>query len=149
MNWDKYFLEQARHISTASKDPSTKVGAVVVDPKRRVVSQGYNGFARGISDTEDRLNNRDVKYRLVIHAETNALLFGGNMDGCTIYVWPMMPCASCASKCIQKGIKRVVSVRNDNPRWVDDFKLSMQIFREADVSLTIYENDFSSILPDF
>ena len=108
MNWDEWFLGLARYISTASKDPSTKVGAVVVDQDRRIVSAGYNGLPRGVEDTEDRLANREVKYKLILHAERNALLFAKqSLKGCCIYVWPMMPCGACASMIIQTGITRV------------------------------------------
>lgn len=138
MNWDEWFLGLARYISTASKDPSTKVGAVVVDQDRRIVSAGYNGLPRGVEDTEDRLANREVKYKLILHAERNALLFAKqSLKGCCIYVWPMMPCGACASMIIQTGITRVVSPVNDNPRWVDDLSLSRQLFAEAGVKLVV------------
>ncbi|WLB77042.1 deoxycytidylate deaminase [Bradyrhizobium elkanii] len=72
--WDRYFLKVAQAVSTASKDPSTKVGAVIVRPDRTMASFGYNGFPRGIADTDERLNNREVKYDLVVHGEINAIL---------------------------------------------------------------------------
>jgi dCMP deaminase len=138
MDWNKWFLGLAEYVSTASKDPSTKVGAVIVDQERRVVSLGYNGFPRGIADTEDRLNDRDVKYKIIIHAERNALLFArGSIKGCTIYTYPMMPCAVCASMIIQSGITKVVSPKSDNPRWIQDMVLSQQLFAEAGVSVDL------------
>ena len=88
-DWNKWFLGLAEYVSTASKDPSTKVGAVIVDDERRVVSLGYNGLPRGVDDTEERLNNRDLKYRIIVHAERNSLLFArGSVKGCTIYTYP-------------------------------------------------------------
>jgi len=135
-DWNKWFLGLAEYVSTASKDPSTKVGAVIVDDERRVVSLGYNGLPRGVDDTEERLNNRDLKYRIIVHAERNSLLFArGSVKGCTIYTYPMMPCAVCASMIIQSGIKRVVAPRSDNPRWQSDIQLSMQLFGEAGVEV--------------
>lgn len=133
----------AEYVSTASKDPSTKVGAVIVDPDRRVVSVGYNGLPRGVEDTEERLHNRDIKYKMVVHAERNALMFSNlaSLKGCAIYVWPMMPCAACASMIIQKGITTVVATQNDNPRWQHDFELSKQLFTEASVLLRLYESN--------
>ncbi|NCA14162.1 MAG: hypothetical protein EBS89_08535, partial [Proteobacteria bacterium] len=74
-DWDRWFLGLAHYVSTASKDPSTKVGAVIVDAERRVVSVGYNGLPRGVEDSEERLHNREVKYKMIIHAERNAILF--------------------------------------------------------------------------
>jgi dCMP deaminase len=136
-------LGLAEYVSTASKDPSTKVGAVIVDPDRRVVSVGYNGFPRGVEDTEERLHNRDIKYKMVVHAECNALMFSNlaSLKGCAIYVWPMMPCAACASMIIQKGITTVVATQNDNPTWQHDFELSKQLFTEASVLLRLYESN--------
>lgn len=74
MSWDDRFLELATVISSWSKDPSTQVGAVIVDDDNRVISIGYNGFPKGIKD-DHRLSNRDLKYEMVVHAEANALLF--------------------------------------------------------------------------
>jgi len=134
MEWNSWFLGLAQYISTASKDPSTKVGAVIVDEERRVVSLGYNGLPRGIEDTKERLENRDLKYKIIVHAERNALLFArGSIKGCTIYTYPMMPCAVCASMIIQSGIKKVVAPKSDNPRWIQDMELSTKLFEEAGV----------------
>jgi dCMP deaminase len=73
--WDRYFLQMAKHVSTASKDPSAKIGAVIVNELRQVVGMGYNGFPRGIADDE-RWNNREVKLQHVVHAEMNAIQAG-------------------------------------------------------------------------
>jgi dCMP deaminase len=140
MNWDFWLLGLAKYISTASKDPSTKVGAVIVDEDRRVVSLGYNGLPRGVEDSQDRLTNRDLKYKLIVHAERNALLFArGSIKGCSIYTYPMLPCAVCASMVIQSGIKKVVAPVSDNPRWQEDIALSMQLFGEAGVQVEFIE----------
>ncbi|MEC8351943.1 MAG: CMP deaminase, partial [Candidatus Thermoplasmatota archaeon] len=72
--WDIRFLKLATHISEWSKDPSTKVGCVVVGPDREIRSTGFNGFPRGIQDSDDRLTNRDLKYPLICHAEENAIM---------------------------------------------------------------------------
>jgi dCMP deaminase len=137
-DWDNWFLGLADYIATASKDPSTKVGAVIIDQDKRIVSMGYNGFPRGIEDSDERLNNRDVKYKMIIHAEANAILFATkSLENCTLYTTPIMPCAACASMIIQKGIKRVVSTYSENSRWIEQFKLSEKIFAEAGVGLTL------------
>lgn len=142
MNWDNWLLGLSEYISTASKDPSTKVGAVIVDADRRVVSVGYNGLPRGVEDSNERLNNRDIKYKMIIHAERNAILFAQkSLKDCTLYVYPMMPCASCASMVIQSGIKRVVAPISDNPRWQQDIELSMQLFNEANVEVCFVKYD--------
>lgn len=139
--WDNFYLNMASSYARASKDPSTKVGAVIIDENKRLVSTGYNGFPRGIEDTPERLNNREIKYSLIIHAECNALLYAkSDLTNCTIFTWPFMPCSSCASKIIQKGIKRVVSLKSENSRWEQNFLLSKEIFKEAKVDLKIYDS---------
>lgn len=144
MNWDNWLLGLAQYISTASKDPSTKVGAVIVDADRRVVSVGYNGLPRGVADTDERLNNRDIKYKIIIHAERNAILFSQkSLKDCTLYVYPMMPCASCASMVIQSGIKRVVAPICDNPRWLLDIEMSINLFAESGVEVCLLNYDTS------
>jgi dCMP deaminase len=140
-NWDMRFLDQAKLVASWSKDPSTRVGAVIVDEHHRVVSQGFNGFARGVADTATRLRTRDVKYRLVIHAECNAILFAQRqLAGCTMYSWPLQPCAQCASMLIQVGIPRVVSVHpaaDKLDRWGKDMNLAKEIMEEGGASLLL------------
>ena len=136
--WDMRFLDMAKLISSWSKDPSTQVGSVIVDSNNRVVSVGYNGFPQGISD-DSRLDNRETKYKMILHAERNALLFAQRpLEGCTIYTYPFMPCPSCASMIIQSGISGVVSYINKDERWEKEFKLSREILKEADVFLYEY-----------
>lgn len=137
--WDIRFLQLARFVAAWSKDPSTKVGAVITDWNRSVISLGYNGFARGVIDSEERYNNREEKYKLVVHAERNAMLFAQKpTNGCTLYTWPFMPCAPCAGMVIQSGICRVVSVFDTNPRWQEDFALTRKMFKEAAIELVEY-----------
>lgn len=146
MNWDKWLLGLAEYVSTASKDPSTKVGAVIVDQDRRIVSVGYNGLPRGVEDSNERLHNRDIKYKMILHAERNCLLFSQrNIKDCIMYVFPMMPCASCASMIIQSGIKKVVAPHNDNPRWIADFEMSKELFKEAGVELVLIDEPVSKM----
>ena len=129
-------LGMAKHVATLSKDPSTKVGAVIFDPKRRLVSAGYNGFARGVRDTQTRLHDRDTKYKLTLHAEKNAIMFAtAPLDGCTLIT--THPCCSqCAALVIQSGIKYVMCPRPDEAfirRWKDDLHLAFTQFGEAGV----------------
>jgi len=73
--WHLRFLDLAKHISNWSKDPSTKVGAVIFDSDKRIISVGYNGFPKNISDDPEKYLNREIKYQMVVHAEINAILF--------------------------------------------------------------------------
>ena len=89
--WDLRFLEMARNAASWSKDPSTKVGAIIVDDDKRVISVGYNGFPKGVRDDE-RLDDRQEKYKIIVHAERNALLFANsNVKNCHIYTYPFLP----------------------------------------------------------
>jgi len=133
-------LKLATHISEWSKDPSTKVGCVVVGPDREIRSTGFNGFPRGIQDSDDRLTNRDLKYPLICHAEENAIMhaarIGLALKGCTAYVtWP--PCTRCARSLIQAGVSEIVipSGLEIPDRWRDDFEMSMGLLREAEVTI--------------
>src|SRR5579862_4966526 len=108
--WDRRFLEMAELVASWSKDPSTKTGAVIVRPNRSIAGVGYNGFARGVVDSDERYQNRDLKYRMVVHCEKNAVFsVNGSVEGCTLYTFPFMSCAPCAASMIQVGIKRVVA----------------------------------------
>lgn len=128
--WDQRFIDLAKHVSGWSKDPSTQVGAVIVDPRRKVVlSFGYNGFPIGVSD--DNLHDREHKYARIVHAEINAIVFArGSVEGATLYVWPMPPCSRCAGPIIQAGISRVVSLTPED-RWKESCKIGEQMMREA------------------
>ena len=136
--WDHRFIELADHIAQWSKDPSTKVGCVIVGEDREIRSTGFNGFPRGIDDDEDRLNNRDLKYPLICHAEENAIMhaarIGVSLKGSSAYVtWP--PCSRCARSLIQAGINEVIySAKIEIPeRWTDDFNIASDMFKESGV----------------
>ena len=134
--WDKRFLDLAKLCGSWSKDPSTQVGAVIVDDNNRIVSIGFNGFPQGVEDSEERLIDRETKYDIIVHAEANALMFANkSVEGCTLYTWPFQPCSRCAGLIIQSGIKRVVSVVHDDERWKKNFTTARQLFKEAGIIL--------------
>ena len=136
-DWDARFLQMAALVSTWSKDPSTQVGAVITRGKF-VVSLGFNGHPAGIEDSAARLHNREQKYRTIIHAEMNAILSARQpLDGCTLYVVPFMPCSNCGAVIVQAGIKRVVTLENNNERWIESFEITRSIFAEAGIELII------------
>lgn len=137
--WDRRFVELAKLISTWSKDPSTQVGCVVVGLDREIRSTGFNGFPRGIEDTAERLNQRELKYPLICHAEENAIMhaarIGVSLKDCTAYVtWP--PCTRCARSLVQAGVKEVVFPDGEIPeRWQSDFHMSLAMLEEAGVAV--------------
>lgn len=132
--WDKRFLDLAHHVAQWSKDPSTQVGCVIVNPQRIVVGMGYNGFPRGVDDNPVRYANRELKYRMVQHAETNALFNSTvSVRGCTAYV-THPPCCNCAGALIQSGVSRVVTVRPNAAlaeRFKESFGTSRIMFHET------------------
>lgn len=139
--WDQRFLALAEHISAWSKDESTRVGCVIVSPQRRIVSVGYNGLPQGVQDIPERYGNREMKYRMIVHAEQNAMAFATrDLKDCTLYTWPFMPCARCAALIVQHGIARVVAPKTPEKlqdRWREDLVLTAVMFQEAGVSLEI------------
>lgn len=136
-NKDERFIALASEIAEWSKDPSTKVGAVVVGEKGQIVSQGYNGFPRGFDDSLERYFDRPTKYKYIIHAEANAiynaLYNGASVEGCTIYVHGLPPCLECAKAIVQSGIKRVVTDSKPDERWLKSNQDAMDIFNEANI----------------
>lgn len=137
--WDKRFLDLSRTVSEWSKDPSTQVGAVIVDENKRIVSTGFNGLPMGVGDIVERLRDRDLKLKIIIHAEENAILFSRrDVSGMTIYVYPLPPCSNCASKIIQAGITRVVAPRVEkHSKWFESVEISRAIFQEAGVMVDL------------
>ena len=141
--WDIRFMRLAKEISTWSKDPSSKIGAVIVNDERRILATGYNGFPRGIEDTEERLNDKEQKYPRIVHAELNALLGalynGVSVKDATLYVYGLPVCADCTKSVIQSGIKRVIisMYSLDNKKWSEQWdRLSKPMFEEAQVSIS-------------
>lgn len=131
--WDRRFYNLAVHISSWSKDDSTRVGAVIVDNKKRIISVGFNGFPAGVDDT---ITSRDQKLRRTVHAEVNALSFANrSVEGCTVYV-THAPCSNCAAVLIQHGIGAVAFPEPEPAfleRWGESYEEAMMMFREAGV----------------
>jgi dCMP deaminase len=146
--WDARFMRLAKEISTWSKDPSSKIGAVIVNNDRRILSTGYNGFPRGIEDTEERLNNKEEKYPRIVHGELNALLGalynGVSVKDATLYVYGLPVCADCTKSVIQSGIRRVVINMSalDNEKWGKQWnEISNPMFQEVGVSISYLNTD--------
>lgn len=144
--WDKRFLQMAELVSTWSKDPSTKVGSVVVNDRRRILATGYNGFPRGIMDFQQRYENREEKYKLVVHAEMNAVYNatwnGVSLDGATIYTTGLPTCSECAKGLIQVGIKRIVCgfPKEISKTWENSFNDTLRILKEINLDVCVYNN---------
>jgi len=126
--WDERYLDMCLLVAKWSKDPSTKVGAVIADKSNRLVSSGFNGFASGFADTLARWSDREFKYKHVLHAEENAILQARqDLTGCTMYV-QIPPCSLCMTRIAQSGIKRVVCYKPSKDyleRWGIDAPLQV------------------------
>ena len=134
--WDLRFLELAQLIATWSRDPSTKVGAVAVRGKR-VLALGYNGLPAGVEDKPERLDNRELKYLMTSHAETNLLTYaakdGVSLNRSTCYV-TLHPCSHCAAQLINSGLERIVVPGQEIPeRWKTRFDIAQTMFQEAGI----------------
>ena len=140
MKWEKRFLEMAQLVATWSKDPSTKVGAVIVRPDFTVASVGYNGFPRGMNDHPDLYADRDVKLSRIVHAEMNAILHSKEpLKGYTLFTYPVLTCDRCAVHVIQSGIVRVVAPvapEGLSERWGEMFKKAKEYYLEGNVIVT-------------
>lgn len=135
--WDQRFLALAEHVASWSRDPSTKVGAVIVRPDKTIASVGFNGFPRGMSDDPELYANRELKYSRIVHAEINAILHTREaLHGYTLYTWPLAPCDRCAVTVIQSGISRVVFPATSEEacqRWGKLLEVALGMFAEAGV----------------
>lgn len=148
--WDDRYMGLARHVASWSKDPSAKVGAVICDKMGRIISVGYNGLPRNIADLPERLNDRSVKYEMVVHGEVNALIAAhADLTGCILYTWPFHPCSRCAAMFIQAGILRVVAppLPVDYVHWKKNIELAKEMFAEAGVISEEWYNESTNPVP--
>jgi dCMP deaminase len=153
--WDEYFMTMTYLISMKSKDPSTKVGAVIVGPNKEIRSTGYNGLPRTIADRPYRYENRKYKHFAINHAEENAILncalVGVSTMGCTLYC-PWLPCANCAKFIIQSGIAEVVYDKNfpgniepHDEKWKESIEISRELLLEAGVIMREFEGSLIQV----
>jgi len=143
------YIDIAKAISQWSKDPSSKIGAVAVGEKGQILAQGYNGFPRGIADTPERYNDRETKYKFVVHAEMNVIYNasynGVSLDGADLYIYGLPTCSECAKGIVQVGIKRVIMPNMRYPEfWMKNWEESKKIYDEAGVEY-VFGNYKSSV----
>lgn len=144
--WINRYFNIAKETASWSLDPSRKIGAVIIGDKGQVKSQGYNGFPRGIADTEERYNNRPLKYKYVCHAEANAVYNaqhnGTSVLGDSIYVTGLPVCHECAKALIQVGIKQVFydTPNNADDPWFESCSLAMEMFDEVGIPHTLVKH---------
>ena len=138
ISWDEYFMGVALLSAKRSKDPSTQVGACIVNNEKRIIGIGYNGFPRGCEDKifpwEREGSYLDTKYPYVVHAEANAILNSTrSLEGSTLYV-TLFPCNECAKLLVQSGIKEVVYLQ-DLHHDSEETEASRRILKLAGIKL--------------
>lgn len=133
MKWNEYFMSIALISSKRSKDPNTKVGTCIVNPKKRIVGVGYNGMPKGLDESFSwEREGDDTKYKYVVHAELNAILNSiKDLDECTLYT-TLFPCPECAKAIVQSGIKKVFYM-SDKYDGTEDNKAAKKIFNECNI----------------
>lgn len=138
-SWDQHFMDMAELVSERSKDPTTKVGCVVVSKDKIVVATGYNGLPRGVADYSERME-RPAKYLWTSHAEENAVAqsarVGAKLEGGTAFV-THMPCSRCARSLIQAGIIKVVVGSGSTSMPIEEFDVAATMFKEAGVEIEL------------
>ena len=142
MNKNKIFINIAKEVSNFSKDPRRKIGAISVDNDKKILSTGYNGFPRGILDSEEDWNNREIKNKFVVHAEANmvynATYTGVSLKDSTIYVYGLPVCSNCALSLIQSGVKKVIYYHDyieGDEKWIESFKETQKLFTLAGIEV--------------
>lgn len=149
MTWDTYFFRMAMLVSQKSKDPSTKVGCVIIGPDREVRATGFNGLPRGVADKPERYADRDFKYPMIVHAETNAVFhaarIGVSLKDCVAYTL-RPPCSRCAGALIQAGVVHVMTLEpplewTTSPEWGQDMTIAQLMLEEAKVQLSYFRYD--------
>lgn len=148
MTFDEWYLKGCYWVSEKSKDPSTKIGCILVNQNNRIISCGYNGIPKGLDDSDERLNNRIEKYKFVEHAERNCIYsaaqHGISTLNSTLYI-NGYPCCDCARAIISAGINKIVihkefydimisQISNDKT-WLYDIDISKNMLIEANIEI--------------
>lgn len=145
--WDLRFIELAKHVSTWSKDKSTKVGAVIVNSDNNPISIGFNGFPAKVDENNERIEKREIKYAFTVHGEANSIANaaknGQKTKDCVMYI-TFFPCCDCAGLIVNAGIKKIVC---ENPpdfnheRWGSSWRIAETILNEGNVEIVILSHN--------
>ena len=153
ISWDEYFMGVAMLSAQRSKDPSTQVGACIVDQNNKIVGIGYNGFPRGCNDDDlpwarKAEDIKDTKYPYVVHAEVNAILNSTkSLEGAKIYA-ALFPCNECTKMIIQSGIKEIIYLSNKYSN-TDSVKTAKRMIEMAGVKHRRLETKLKTLSIDF
>lgn len=148
LQWDRHCLQLALKHSELSKDPETRVGALIAGPHRDIRAMGFNRFPEGIAETPERLNDRELKLKIMVHAERyailNAVRAGIALEGCTLYlaatddsglIWGGPPCTSCTIEVIAAGIAEIVAypVKPVPSKWHENLRFARGLLEEKGI----------------
>jgi len=136
--WNMRYFSLALEVATWSKDPDKQVGAVCVSPDKRSIIMGYNGFPTGVEDSDELLHDKELKNKLMVHAEANCIVNSNVLlRGWTMFA-TKAPCIECAKLMINARIKRVIC---PDPRgsWKDDQLMAISLLTEAKLEVKFYE----------
>ena len=139
--WHYRYIGLAREVASWSKDPSSKIGAVAVSEDGRILGTGYNGFPRGLDDSEERYADRSIKYKYVVHAEMNciynATCNGVSLTGSSMYVHGLPMCSECAKGIIQVGVSKVYWNADGvvGAKWSESSDLAITMLNEASIEV--------------
>ena len=152
ISWNEYFMGIAILSGKRSKDPTTQVGACIIDEDKKIVGIGYNGFPIGSSDDNMPWGKNgdflETKYPYVVHAELNAILNSiKSLKGCTIYV-SHFPCNECAKAIVQSKITKIIYL-SDKHKEKDSMKASKKILENANVEIEKIDLKNKKIILDF
>jgi dCMP deaminase len=144
-SWDEWFMKQVYLVAEKSKDPRTKIGAILTKDNR-IISSGYNGFPIGINDHSYRYLDKETKYKFVVHAEHNAVLscarFGISSMGSTLYT-NGIPCDSCMKSIIQGGVEKIVIHKHwpdmTSLKWIESIKVSKIMMEESHIRIEVLD----------
>ena len=147
--WNDYFFDLCEVISRKSKDPSTKVGAVIVNSGNSIISTGYNGFPIGVDDLVESRYERPEKYTWTCHAEENAIAFaarnGISTKGARLYCNRLPCCARCTRLALQAGIMQFSILSDVSPdtleRWRIENEIAIKMINESGATMDIYHKD--------
>lgn len=150
--WDELFFNMVREYRNKSKDPSSQFAAIAVNDNHIPVAFGFNGFPEKVKDTPERYNNRELKYKFVVHAEGNMVALaarrGVALEGCTLYI-DTYPCSACCGLLIQSRIKEIVLNGDSSKhqdiafaeRWKTDIDVTKTMCEESGVKIRVYHKD--------
>lgn len=142
LSWDSWFMRHVYLAASKSKDPRTKIGAVLVKD-RNIIANGFNGFPSKVNDTEERYNNKELKYQFICHGEANAVIqcakIGNSSLGSTLYTQGI-PCDSCCKIIIQGGVSEIVVHKQwpnltHSSKWVDSVAISSIMIEESGIKI--------------